>query len=627
MSYSSFLIAPFGTGLDTDQQPWMLPQDGFTEIVNGHIRHGVIEKREGFSKLGDITYDGGSKPGNRVMGLERYIDSGNVKEVIAFDTGRASKYNPTTALFEAIDTADIMSGGTKDYIWADNWASTASTAAQTVYRLYFTNGKALSGGLNGIRYYAGGTVTLPFNPTINGLVTLNGCRLLFAFQQRLLLLSTFEGSKTFPQRARWCQAQKPGTSGAFTDEWDDDTAGKGGYVDCPTGDQIISAQLLQNRLIVFFTDSVWSLSITPDPALPFRWDKINTVRACDGKMTSAPFDRYVIASGIRGITGTDGVETQRIDERIEDFVRSTVKASQFDKVFAKRDFGSRRLWMLYPESSNTSDDATAALIYSEESASFSKYEIALNVLGYGGAAQDSDLQDFGTDTLQDFGEKKLSDFYFDPDSEVFLGGDRAGQVLTLGLPGDEGNINFSLKSAAWNPWMAEGKKAQMGYVDLFIDTDQSTQLSIDFFVDNAQSPYKTTTVNMLPALREVSAVAGITEANPAVVTSNDHGLSDGDEIFIYGVGGMATINDLSLTVTVVDGDQFSVGVDSSAYGAYTDGGVITKDRFSNQKVWKRVYAGQTGYQHRIGVRSSGTSKPVRINAFLPWFRPRSSRPI
>ncbi len=628
MSYQSFLIAPFGTGLDTDISPWLLPQDAFSSIVNGHIRHGVIEKREGFSLLGQIKHSNDATPGIRVMGLETYIDSQNVKELIAFDTKRASKYNPSTEVFDSIDTVDIMSGSDTDYIWADNWASTSSSNDTTLYRLYFTNGKArdpAGTNLDGIRYYEGSSITKIFNPKINGLTPINGCKLLFAFQQRLLLLHTFEGTKTFPQRARWCQAQKPGNSGAFTDEWDDAVAGKGGFVDAPTGDHIISAQFVQNILIVFFTDSVWSLRPTSDPALAFRWDKINNFRSCDGKMTSAQFDRYVLGIGVRGITATDGVETQRIDERIEDFVGNEINDGDFSKVFSKRDFENRKLWMLYP--SGESGESDSALIYNEESSSFSTYKISMNVLGYGGAAKDSGLDDFGEQTLQDLGNASLNDFYFDEGAETILGGDISGKVFTLGLPGTEGDIKFSLKSAAWNPWMTEGKQSQMGYVDLFIDTHLSTQLDVAFFVNNDPSPYVTKTINMLPNLTELATVSGISRASPGQVTANDHGLSTGDNIFLYCVSGMTTVNGTEFSVTVIDDNNFTIGVNTSANDTYTKGGVITERKYIANKVWKRIYAGGTGYQHRISIESTGTSNPVRIHAFMPWFKPRSHRPI
>ena len=158
-----------------------------------------------------------------------------------------------------------------------------------------------------------------------------------------------------------------------------------------------------------------------NPALPFKWDKINNFRSCDGRMASEEFDRYAVAAGIRGITGSDGVETRRWDERIEEFVTNEVNDSEFDKLFMRRNYGQRRMWMLFPP--NEDADATQALIFDDESGSFSKYVIPMNVLGYAGSAQDADLQDFGDQTLQDFGNKTLQDFSWDLTAEIFVGGD------------------------------------------------------------------------------------------------------------------------------------------------------------------------------------------------------------
>ena len=42
--------------------------------------------------------------------------------------------------------------------------------------------------------------------------------------------------------------------------------------------------------------------------------------------------------------------------------------------------------------------------------------------------------------------------------------------------------------------------------------------------------------------------ATITKANPAVVTANSHGLSDGDRVFIKSVAGMTEVNNFEFTV-------------------------------------------------------------------------------
>ena len=47
-------IAPFQTGLDTDEEPWLLPADSFTEFDNVHVKHGYIERRAGYNPFGAL---------------------------------------------------------------------------------------------------------------------------------------------------------------------------------------------------------------------------------------------------------------------------------------------------------------------------------------------------------------------------------------------------------------------------------------------------------------------------------------------------------------------------------------------------------------------------------------------
>ena len=197
---------------------------------------------------------------------------------------------------------------------------------------------------------------------------------------------------------------------------------------------------------------------------------------------------------------------------------------------------------------------------------------------------------------------------------------------TVGVTAGE-SISFELTSAAWNPWMTEGKRSQFGYIDLFIETHRSTKLEVEFFANNDNSRYSSKTVNMLPNLMEISEVSGVSNANPGQVTSPSHGLSDDDIIYIYGVEGMEAVNGGPYTVTVVDAGNFTIGVDTTNHGVYTGHGVITELPYSSSKVWKRIYAGGTGYQHVMKIKSSGRNRSLKIHAFMPWFRPMGVRPI
>jgi hypothetical protein len=100
-------------------------------------------------------------------------------------------------------------------------------------------------------------------------------------------------------------------------------------------------------------------------------------------------------------------------------------------------------------------------------------------------------------------------------------------------------------------------------------------------------------------------ITGITSANPAVVTSANHGLQNGTKIVISGVVGMTEVNTNTYYVQNTATNTFSLSssddptvttnVDSSAFTAYTSGGVITP---------KNVVTGQTGYLFHVDSTSS-----------------------
>lgn len=104
---------------------------------------------------------------------------------------------------------------------------------------------------------------------------------------------------------------------------------------------------------------------------------------------------------------------------------------------------------------------------------------------------------------------------------------------------------------------------------------------------------KTTNTFELAEKTRTATISGATQANPVVITSTAHGLSDGDEIAILNVAGMVELNGNNYTVANKTADTFelsgingtgftaytSVGdihhmIDSSAFTAYTSGGEV-----------------------------------------------------
>lgn len=85
---------------------------------------------------------------------------------------------------------------------------------------------------------------------------------------------------------------------------------------------------------------------------------------------------------------------------------------------------------------------------------------------------------------------------------------------------------------------------------------------------------QTNTFELFSNTKQPTSVTAVTKANPGQVTATAHGLTTGDEIAFFGIGGMIELNGKGFTVTVVDTDTFTIGVDTTAYTTFTTGGDI-----------------------------------------------------
>lgn len=78
------------------------------------------------------------------------------------------------------------------------------------------------------------------------------------------------------------------------------------------------------------------------------------------------------------------------------------------------------------------------------------------------------------------------------------------------------------------------------------------------------------------------AITAITKAEPPVVTSTAHGLSDGDVVRLSGIAGMTELNAGTFVIDVLSANTFSLlDIDATGYGTYTSGGVFDAGTFSN----------------------------------------------
>lgn len=113
-------------------------------------------------------------------------------------------------------------------------------------------------------------------------------------------------------------------------------------------------------------------------------------------------------------------------------------------------------------------------------------------------------------------------------------------------------------------------------------------------------------------------VSDVTQANPGVVTATSHGYSDGDLVYISGVGGMVSLNGAFYTVANATTHTFTLqtlltgtDVDTSSYGAYISGGTA-----------ERVYEIDTPYEEADLPDIKLTQKADLMYLVHPDFEPR-----
>lgn len=601
MSYKPFLIAPFKTGLDLSVDPWLSPNDAITDGINFSIKDGVIEKRQGYS----IFYEFPS--GDSIVGIFQYVDNTGTKQLVVVLENSVQYFNTTTRQFITIAGSSLI-GGAYDYYNAVLFPAFPN-------RLYFIN------GLAPLQYYNGTNITVP-TITLNSTGparSVTTAKRVYYYGSRLVLLYTVETDGSHPQRARWSAVEDPSN-------WVDDVMGGGSYVDATTGDLIVGSAFIRDTLIVFFQRSVWALRRNTDPLIPFIWEKINDTKDCDGEYSVVGFDKYVMSIGKTGIVASDGSGTEWVDQKIPFFVQR-IRQPKFEQIYGYKHRKQKETWWSYANSD--SDDNNRVLMLSEQDGSWGIYDFAITCMGDHESSIDPSWDDYDGVTLpeyawQDFDSTTWDSSEFDIGGRLMLAGTVDGKLLNIDLRANDAGdpINFEVVYKQANPFVAEGYKAYLGYIDILIDTDPETILSVDFRVDGSDYACYTESFNCLPNYINLDNIELVETINPCRITASKHGLLTGDIIYIYNVEGTTELNGLSYTVTVVDDDVFTLnGVDASAYTAYVSGGTFTRKSIASEKVWKRVYGGVTGNFHQVRIYHNEVNQPVRIHAVMPWFKP------
>lgn len=319
-------------------------------------------------------------PGLPVMGIwQREIPGLNQEDTIFFDTTYAY-INPGTGFQEWIP-GTTWSGGDADFFWATNYRGSADND-----RLFFVT-NFVSNAANPIRYAnPAGTTWTTFAPLITATDTLFQTRILIPYFGRLLALNTYEGTTAggaalatnFFNRCRFSQIGSP----IAVDAWRSDIFGKGGFIDAPTNEEIVSATFFKNTLIVGFERSTWQLRYVGEYGLPFLWERISSDFGTESTFSPILFDQGVASVGDRAITSATANTVQRIDEQIPDTVFSFRNEDNgLERVIGIRDFRRELAYWCYSEANSGKKFPTNTLLYNYRNNTFANFRNNVTFFG------------------------------------------------------------------------------------------------------------------------------------------------------------------------------------------------------------------------------------------------------
>lgn len=470
-------------------------------------------------------------PATPVMGLRlRENQSVNFEDTVGFDTQFA--YRRVSSAWERLGTA-VWTGTNADFYWTLNYRGA------NPYETYFYVVNYVPA--DNVKYVPQGSTTwTTLRPQLDSGATrhLETAKLIVGFKDRLVALNTIEdesgADRTYKNRARWSQNGDP-TAAATS--WLDDTPGRGGYNDAPTQQAIITAEFVKDRLIVYFERSTWELAYTGDSTLPFRWQQINNELGAESTFSVIGFDKGAIGVGNVGIHSCNGVNVERIDQKIPDAVFNIHNGNSGpNRVYGVRDYYRELVYWTYPDDTGDPTFPTNILLWNYQNGTWAFFKDSFTC--FGTFQKDADL------AWSDLGAKYGT-------------------------------------WAAWNdPWGTG--QAQSQFPDILAGNQEGFVFVIDSDKSsNSQSLYIT---DMDAATERLTVI--------------NHNLKEGEYVLVEECTGITTLNGTIFKVAlVVDADTFTL--DTTFTGTYSGAGKLT--RISNINLTSKQWNPGTpvGQQFRL----------------------------
>ena len=526
------LATPFldaGNGILTNATPG---NSGTINYMTGAV---VLTTTVGAGHASTITFS--YFPSLPVMGiLKRDVETVGIDSTVFFDTVYAYQYLNG---FQELVPGTTWTGTNTDFFWAANYQG----ASADLRYFFVTNNNIdlVAPSYDPIRYYNNTTWT-DLQPLITATDTLWQALILVPYYGRLLALNTWEGptggtytaSKNFFSRCRFSQLGDPTDQ---TNGWRSDIFGRGGFIDAPTNEAIVSAAFFRNTLIVFFEYSTWQLRYIGEYGLPFIFERISSDFGAVSPYSPIVFDQGVMVVSDRGIIQAAANGVTRLDDQIPEQVfgfEIQNKAPNF--VHGIRDFEKEVVYWNYVDTANQSVNQSypnTVLLFNYRNNTWAKFR----------------------DTITCFG---TAQFQF--------------------------GINWDSLTTFWESTVSWDNVDDQQYVDYIASGTQHGFINI-YNNPDAETPEIDT--NLYAQSLAITAVNFT--VHPTQITIPDHNLANSEIIYIQGTiwtGIDPGLNNLIYSVTVIDANTITLNtwdfssqnydaVDIISTAVYIGGGRVT----------------------------------------------------
>lgn len=481
-------------------------------------------------------------PALPVMGiLKRDVATFGIDATVFFDTKYAYQY---VNGFQELAPGTTWTGTNTDFFWAANYQG----ATPNLRYFFVTNNNITLGAstpYDPIMYYNNST-WVDLQPQLDAVPNyLYQTLIIIPYYGRLLALNTWEGPKNggnfdasvavnYFARCRFSQIGDPTDQ---TNGWRSDIFGRGGFLDAPTNEAIVSVGFFRNVLIVFFEYSTWQLRYIGEYGIPFIWERISSDFGAVSTYSPIVFDQGVMVISDRGIIQGSAASVSRLDEQIPEQAFSfEIQNNAPNFVHGVRDFEKELVYWNYLDTSNASTTQSypnTTLVFNYRNNTWAKFRDTITCFG-------TTQFQFGItwDSLTTFWESNVS--WDNVDDQQYV------DYVTAGT--------------------------QQGFINIYQNPD-------------AETPQPVTTL-YAPSMAITAVNFGV---NPTQVTIPSHNLANSEIIYIQDTLWSGTdpgLNNIIYNVTVVDANTVTLAIwdfASQSYDAvnitsaatYIGGGIVT----------------------------------------------------